>query len=319
MKKTTIPETKRVELYRLMLLNRYTEEELARLYCQGRIPGGLFLSRGQEATSVGSAAALEDGDILSPMIRNIGSVLTRGFKPEDVFMQCMARGGSFSRGKDSGHHFGNLKALGILAPISQLGKMISVMMGVALSFKTRNITSVAMNYIGDGGSSTGDFHEALNMAGVLKVPLILILENNQYAYSTHASRQSAAGELYRRGEIYGIYGQRMNGNDVEAVYSVCREAVARARAGEGASLLESFIIRIRRSGKLTGAELQKRDPLMLQESRLLQAGILSQGEKLQIQDELRTFIKEQAKAALASPRPDLCCAMDSVYARELQP
>lgn len=272
----TIPDSRRIELFRTMLLNRIVEEQLTLLYRQGHIPGGLFLSRGQEATSVGTAAALQHDDILSPMIRNIGAVLTRGMKPRDIFMQCMARSGSFSRGKDSGHHFGNLKELGIIAPISQLGKMISVMMGVALSFKTRNLPAVALNYIGDGGSSTGDFHEALNMAGVLKVPLILILENNQYAYSTPSDKQSASREFYKRAEIYGIHGERMNGNDVEDVYKTTLSAVTRARKDFSPALLESYILRMKRSGRLSDEELSKRDPILHFQNRLLKEGLLSE-------------------------------------------
>ena len=317
MMETTIPEELRLKLFRQMLLNRYTEEELANLYRQGRIPGGLFLSRGQEATSVGTAAALEDGDILSPMIRNIGAVLYRGMKPGDIFRQCMALDGSFSRGRDSGHHFGNLKDLGILAPISQLGKMISVMMGIALSFKSRGLARVAINYIGDGGSSTGDFHEALNMAGVLKVPLVLILENNQYAYSTHSSKQSAQEEFFRRGEIYGIHGERMNGNDVEDVYQVTRGAVARARAGEGPALLESYIVRIKRSGFLTAEELASRDPLLLQEKRLIEENVISPDEAVKIKAEIQAYVREESRLARKSSFPDQKMAWSSMYSREV--
>src|SRR5579885_360656 len=173
--KTGLGREAQLELYRFMKLNRMAEERLGNLYRQGKVVGGLYSSRGQEATSVGSAYALGPQDFLGPLIRNLGAMLVRGVEPSEVMLQYMARGGGPTGGKDANTHFGDVSR-GLIAPISMLGALIPVMAGVALGARMQGKDAVALTYIGDGGTSTGDFHEGLNLAAVLAVPLVLVVE-----------------------------------------------------------------------------------------------------------------------------------------------
>ena len=175
-----------LDLYYYMRLNRAVEEMMVKLFRQNKIVGGLYSSLGQEAISVGTAYALEKKDWLAPMIRNIGALLVKGVRPRDVFMQHMAKYDSPTKGKDGTSHFGDLDNLHIVSPISMLGDLIPVMTGVAMAGRYLGQKIVAMTWIGDGGSSTGVFHEGLNFAAVQKAPFVLILENNLWAYSTPA-------------------------------------------------------------------------------------------------------------------------------------
>src|SRR5215510_5276778 len=201
--KTELPKERQLELYRYMKLNRMVEDRLGNLYRQGKVVGGLYSSRGQEATSVGSAYALEPQDVMGPLIRNLGSMLVRGVKPREVMMQYMAKSDSPTGGKDGNTHFGDLKR-GLVAPISMLGAVIPVLTGVALAGKMQKKDLVALTYIGDGGTSTGDFHEGLNLASVLQVPFVLVAESNGWAYSTPTSRQMRIKNIAIRAAAYGI-------------------------------------------------------------------------------------------------------------------
>ena len=224
-----------LEIYYYLRLNRSLEEPLVRLFRQNKIFGGLYTSLGQEAISVGSAYALGPGDWMAPMIRNIGALLVRGFKPRDIFTQHMARYTSPTQGKDGTSHFGDLKVRHVVSPISMLGDLIPVMTGVAMAGRYLGQKIVAMTWIGDGGTSTGVFHEGLNLAAQQKAPFVLVLENNQWAYSTPVSRQVPLRDLADRAKAYGIASSIVDGNDVVAVWRTAREAVERARSGEGPS------------------------------------------------------------------------------------
>jgi len=234
-----------LELYWYMRLTRTLEERLVALYRQTKVVGGLFRSLGQEADAVGSAYALEPGDMLSPLIRNLGSMLVKGARPVEVLRQYMARGDSLTRGRELNIHIGDLER-GFIGQISHLGDMVPVMAGVTLSFRLRGEPRVGLVYVGDGATSTGAFHEGLNFAAVQRCPLVVIVENNGYAYSTPASRQTAAARFADKGIGYGVPGVRADGNDVLEVYRVTREAVDRARRGEGVTLVE--LMTYRRTG-----------------------------------------------------------------------
>src|SRR6266542_672710 len=192
MSNLTLPQ--RLELYRLLRLNRTVEERLVRLYRQGKIVGGLYRCLGQEAISVGTAYALSKGDVIGPLIRNLGAVLVAGFTPRDVFAQHMGRATSPSGGKDGNLHFGTPET-GMVAPSSMLGALVAVMAGIALGARMRRTHAVAMTWIGDGAMSTGAFHEGFNFACVQRLPLVVIAENNGWAYSTPLSKQTAARSL----------------------------------------------------------------------------------------------------------------------------
>jgi TPP-dependent pyruvate/acetoin dehydrogenase alpha subunit len=240
-----LDRAQRIALYRHMRMTRTLEERLVALYRQTKVVGGLFRSLGQEADAVGSAFALERRDIMSPLIRNMGSMLVKGATPLEIIRQYMAKGDSPTRGRELNIHFGDL-VRGFVGQISHLGDMIPVMAGIALSFKMRGEDRVVLVYIGDGATSTGAFHEGVNFAAVQKVPLVVVVENNGYAYSTPTGKQTAANSFMDKAIGYGIAGVQADGNDVLAVYDVTKAAVDRARAGGGPTLVE--LITYRRKG-----------------------------------------------------------------------
>src|SRR6202451_4080864 len=208
-----------LELYYFMQLNRQLEERMVRLFRQNKIVGGLYCSLGQEAVSVGSCYPLEKKDWIAPMIRNIGALLVKGVPPRDIFTQHMAKYTSPTQGKDGTSHFGDLKVHHVVSPISMLGDLIPVMTGVAMAGRYLGQRCVAMTWIGDGGSSTGAFHEGLNLAAAQHAPFVLILENNQWAYSTPVSRQVPLRDLAERGRAYGITPVTVDGNDAIAIFN----------------------------------------------------------------------------------------------------
>jgi TPP-dependent pyruvate/acetoin dehydrogenase alpha subunit len=232
-----------LELYYWMRLTRSLEERLVNLYRQTKVVGGLFRSLGQEACAVGSAYALRREDVLSPLIRNLGSMLVKGATPVEVLKQYMAKGDSPTRGRELNIHFGDVEDRNFIGQISHLGDMVPVMAGVTLSFRLRRQPRVGLVYVGDGATSTGAFHEGINFAAVQRCPLVVIVENNRYAYSTPTTKQCAAERLVDKAAGYGIPGVRADGNDVLEVYRTTREAVDRARRGEGTSLLELMTYR----------------------------------------------------------------------------
>jgi TPP-dependent pyruvate/acetoin dehydrogenase alpha subunit len=244
-KSHTLSSAQQLELYYWMRLTRTLEERLVALYRQTKVVGGLFRSLGQEADAVGSAYALERRDVMSPLIRNLGSMLVKGATPLEILRQYMARGDSPTRGRELNIHFGDTER-GFIGQISHLGDMVPVMAGVTLSFKLRGEDRVGLVYVGDGATSTGAFHEGINLAAVQRCPLVVVVENNGYAYSTPTYRQTAAENFVAKAPGYGIRGVREDGNDVLAVYQVTRDAVERARAGEGVTLVE--LVTYRRKG-----------------------------------------------------------------------
>jgi TPP-dependent pyruvate/acetoin dehydrogenase alpha subunit len=239
-----------LEIYRYLHLTRSLEERLVTLFRAGKVVGGLFRSLGQEGESVASAYALRrrsdgTGDILSPLIRNLGSMLVMGARPVEVVRQYLARGTSPTRGKELNIHFTDYQR-GFIGQISPLGDMVPVMAGVTLSFRQRGEDRAGMVYVGDGTTSTGAFHEGLNLAAVQRCPLVVIVENNQYAYSTPVSLQTAAARFVDKAPGYGVAGERVDGNDVLGVYDAARRAVERARAGGGVTMIE--VVTYRRAG-----------------------------------------------------------------------
>jgi len=231
-----------LEIYHYLILTRSLEELLVNLYRQGKVVGGLYRSLGQEGESVASAYALEAGDILSPLMRNLGSMLVRGAKSIEVLRQYMAMATSPTGGREMNLHFNDFDR-GYLGQISPLGDMIPVMAGICLSFKMRGESRVGLVYIGDGGSSAGTFHEGMNLAAVLRLPLVVIVEHNGYAYSTPTALQCRTPRLADKAHAYGIPGVTVDGNDVLAVYETTKEAVERARAGGGVTLIEMLTYR----------------------------------------------------------------------------
>ncbi|HXE71131.1 MAG TPA: thiamine pyrophosphate-dependent dehydrogenase E1 component subunit alpha [Candidatus Nitrosotenuis sp.] len=311
----------KLEIYYYLRLNRSVEEKLVSLYRQNKVVGGLYRSLGQEAISVGTAYALEPQDFLAPMIRNLGSLLVRGYRPRDLFTQYMARATSPTGGRDLNLHFGDV-ARGVVAPISMLGALIPVMVGVAWAGQRLGRNLVALTYIGDGGTSTGDFHEGLNLASVWKVPFVLVAEHNQYAYSTPTNRQMAIADLAERARAYAIPAEIVDGNDVLAVYAATRRALAHARGGQGPFFLECKTMRMRGhaehdDARYVPAELleqwRARDPLERYLRHLTEEEGVGAEELAAIDRRVAEEIEEDARYAEESPFPDGATVTERVY------
>ena len=307
-----LPRERLLALHSYLMLNRMLEEKLEALYKQGQVVGGLYSSRGQEAISVGTAYALAQDDLLAPMIRNIGSLLVRGVTPKDLFLQFMARYDSPTHGKDGTLHFGNIQKLSLIGPISHLGTLIPVMAGAALAARMRGERRVALTYIGDGGASTGYFHEGLNLAAVLRIPFILVVENNGYAYSTPATRQSAVASLAERGPAYGVAAETVDGTDVLAVFEATRRAAERGRRGEGPTLIECRAFRMRGHAQhddmsYVPKELleawSRRDPIERFESFLVDGGHATREDLAAVAEAIRPRLDAAAAEAQQSPLP----------------
>ncbi len=242
-----LPLEQKLVLYYWMRMTRTLEERLVALYRQTKVVGGLFRSLGQEADAVGSCFALESRDVMSPLIRNMGAMLVKGATPLEILKQYMAKGDSPTRGRELNIHFGDIgpagSTRGFLGQISPLGDMVPVMAGVTMTFQMRGEDRVGLVYVGDGATSTGAFHEGINFDAVQRLPLVVIIENNGYAYSTPTAKQTAAKQFVDKAIGYGVYGEQCDGNDVLAVYDCTKRAVDRARAGEGVSLLELMTYR----------------------------------------------------------------------------
>ena len=319
---TTLTREQYLDLYYFMRLDRELEEQMVRLFRQNKILGGLYSSFGQEAISVGTAYALGPGDWIAPMIRNIGALLVRGFKPRDVLTQHMARYTSPTMGKDGTSHFGDLKTRHVVAPTSVLGDLIPVMTGVAMAGRYLGQKIVAMTWIGDGGTSTGAFHEGLNLAAAQKAPFVLIVENNQWAYATPVERQVPLRDLADRAKAYGMESAIVDGNDVVAVERTARQAVAHARAGNGPVLIEAKTMRMRGHAQHDAAEYvpkevhdlwKQRDPLSRHEKFLNENKLWDAKTKKEIDQRIAREIQTDVEFAENSPFPPPELAEQGVY------
>lgn len=241
-KETSLSNERLLELYRFIKLTRMFDEMTVRLKRQAKLTGGVFTSLGQEATAVGTAFALEAQDFIAPLIRDIGACFVKGILPRTIFAQYLGKANAPSRATDVQFHFADLEK-GFVGPISHLGDMIPVMTGVLLAARMKKEKRVAVAYIGEGASSTGAFHEGVNFAAVQKLPLITIIENNGYAYSTPTRNQCAAAHFVDKAVGYGILGLRVDGNDAVACYETMKQAVEHARNGGGAVLIEALTYR----------------------------------------------------------------------------
>jgi TPP-dependent pyruvate/acetoin dehydrogenase alpha subunit len=311
-----------IDIYRLMITNRKMEDSLERMYKQSKVIGGLYLSQGQEATSVASAYALGEDDWLGPMIRNQGSMIVKGFKPRDTMMQYMAKGGSPTRGRESGSHYGDYKKLNVIAPISHLGDSISVCAGVALGARIQGKNIACLAYIGDGGQSTGPTYEGFNFAAVQRLGLVLMVEHNLWAYSTPVELQFACKDLADRSLGYGVPGVIVDGTDANQIYDATHEAVERAYRGEGASMIEAKLMRMKGHAMHDGAVYvppevkeywKRRDPILRMEQYLIERGWLTAAEAKKVQADVDTLMEEERAFAEASPMPDPADAGTDVY------
>jgi len=317
-----------LELYRYLKLTRLVEERLVNLYRQTKVVGGVFRSLGQEATAVGSAYALRPGDFLTPLIRDLGAVLVKGIRPREVFAQHMAKAWGPSGGRDLNIHFGDMEK-GFIGPISHLGDMIPVMTGVLLAARMQKKKIVAVAYIGDGGMSTGAFHEGLNFAAVQRLPLIIIAEHNHYAYSTPTSLQTAVGDLAEKAAGYNIPASIVDGNDVIACYEATKSAAEFARSGGGAVLIEAKTYRRRGHAEhddqryVPAGEIEwwekHNDPIDRYERHLLEQNVATKEKLEEITANVLREIEEDCAWAESSPMPDAEQAAYGVFDNNIVP
>jgi len=311
----------RGELLRLMLMMRGVEERAMTLYRQGKVPGSFYDGRGQEAIPVGVAFALAPTDRVCPLHRDLGVHLARGTEPARILAQYMGRDGGVTGGRDANVHFGEAPR-GCVAMVSMLGSMTTVAAGLALAARLRDQPRCAVTWIGDGGTSTGAFHEAMNFAGVRKLPLIVVVENNGFAYSTSTADQYAVAPA-ERAEAYGFAGVEVDGNDCEAMFEATRIARERALAGEGPTMLEAVTMRMHGHAahddmsyvpKEQIEEWRAKDPIERQVARLEKLGVDVQA----IRDDVAGAIEQAAQEALAMPMPDLEGDWDAVFCTEAE-
>ena len=325
---TTLNPAQMLELYRYLKLTRLVEERLVNLSRQTKVVGGVFRSLGQEATAVGSAYALQPTDFVTPLIRDLGAVLVKGIRPREIFAQYMAKAWGPSGGRDLNIHFGDMSK-GFIGPISHLGDMIPVMTGVLLGARMQQKPIVAIAYIGDGGMSTGAFHEGLNFAAVQKLPLIVVAEYNHYAYSTPTNLQTAVTDLAEKAAGYNIPATIVDGNDVVACFEVTKRAADYARQGGGAVLIEAKTYRRRGHAEhddqryVPAGEIEwwekHNDPIDRYEGYLLERNIATKEKMDEITADVLREIEEDCTWAESSPMPEAEQAAYGVFDNSIMP
>ena len=316
----------RGRLFRFMAMMRAAEERGLALYKQGKVPGSFYDGCGQEAVSVGAAYALGPRDRMCILHRDLGAHFVRGVTPDRYLANYMGRAGGVTGGKDGNMHFGDPR-LGCVGMVSMLPDMAQPTVGMALAFKMRNEPRVAMTFFGEGSTANGQWHEAMNFAGVHRLPVVFVLENNQFAYSTPNELEFAVDPV-RRAKGYGVEGVEVDGNDVEAVFGAASTAAERAREGGGPTLIECQTMRMHGHGahddmSYVPPELfekwKARDPIELYAERLASDYGFSADEVDEIRAEVRAYVDECAARALESPLPEAELALEGVFADRSEP
>src|SRR5437588_12534999 len=306
----------RIWLLRAMLLMRGLEERAMTLYRQGKVPGSFYDGYGQEAVSAGAAFAMGPQDRLCVLHRDLAAHLIRGVPPARVLAQYMGRATGVTRGRDGNVHFGD-RTLGCVGMVSMLPDMMLVATGMAMAFKLRGERRCALTWFGDGSTSRGDFHEAMNWAGGQKLPVVFVLENNQYAYSTPLDKQFAVDHV-ERAAAYGFVGVTVDGNDAEAMFEATRAARERAIDGGGPTLIEAVTMRMHGHAAHDDMkdvpteqveEWRKRDPIDRQAARLTELGV----DVDAVRAEVKAQIDAATEEALAAPMPDPASATAGVF------
>jgi pyruvate dehydrogenase E1 component alpha subunit len=311
-----------IGLYRSMLVTRRLEEVGHTLYKQGKIPGSFYTGRGNEASSVAIGAAMTPGDIGIPLHRNVGVHITRGTEPWKLFANYLGRADSPTRGRDGNIHVGDIED-GQINIVSHLPAMLPVAVGCALAFRIRREPRVAVGWFGDGSSARGDAHEAMNFAATRHLPVVFVCDNNQFAYSTPTYLEYACEQLADRGRAYGFEGVAVDGTDVLAVYRVAKQALDRARAGEGPTLIESVTLRMEGHAvhddafyvpdELLSAWAES-DPIERYRSWLVEHAGFTEQEDEALGTEAKSLLADALRRAEESPLPDGATVTDDVYA-----
>ena len=309
----------RTGLLRAMLMMRGIEERAMMLYRQGKVPGSFYDGFGQEAVSAGPAWAMHGHDRLCILHRDLAAHIIRGVEPTRIFGQYMGREGGITRGRDGNVHFGE-RRVGCVGMVSMLPDMMLIATGLAMAFKLRGEQRAALTWFGDGSTSRGDFHEAMNWAGVQRLPVIFVLENNQYAYSTPTGAQFAVDPV-ERAAAYGFPGVKVDGNDVEAMFEATRAARERAIAGEGPTMIEAVTMRMHGHAAHDDMkyvpheqieEWRRKDPIDRQIKRIEPLGVDVEALRAEVKAEIDAAVEE----ALTMPMPDGETATERVFADE---
>ncbi|MDE2667852.1 MAG: thiamine pyrophosphate-dependent dehydrogenase E1 component subunit alpha [Acidobacteriota bacterium] len=306
-----------------MKLSREIETRIERkLYRQGKIVGGVYVGRGQEAISVGSSIQLEQDDCICPSHRDMGAFLIRGLSARAVLAQYMGKKTGVTRGKEANMHMGDMRHK-IVAFVSMLADTVPVAAGIALAYKMRRQRNVVLCYFGDGATSRGDWHEGLNLAAVQRVPVVFLCNNNQYAYSTPLEKQMPIRDISIRARGYAMPGVTVDGNDVMAVYEATREAVELARDGGGPSLIECKTFRMtghsaHDDGRYVPKELfeewGKKDPILRWETRLIRDKVMSERDVREMATRITQEVDQAVSLAENDPLPDPEETLEGVYA-----
>lgn len=308
-------------LYYMSLMREVEDRIERKLYRQGKIVGGVYVGRGQEAISVGTALLAAPDDVLFPSHRDMGVLLIRGVTPGQILAQYMGRAGGPTRGKDGNMHMGDLK-LNVVSIISAMAACVPVAAGAALALRYQGKPNVVFCYFGDGATSRGDWHEGLNLAAVQKLPVVFICNNNQYAYSTPLTRQMACANVADRGAAYSIPAEIVDGNDVLAVQEAGKRAIAHARAGQGPYLIECKTFRMTGHAAHDAAdyvpknlwdEWAKLDPITRLEARMRDKGWGTDAEFDELHARIKAEVDEALAWAEASPYPDAGTLLEGVY------
>src|SRR6266566_4436445 len=315
------PEQLLVMFYWLKLIRAF-DERLSILVRQGQVRSGVYTGIGQEAIIVGTVYALRREDYICPLHRDLGAFLMKGVEPRVMMSQMFGRRTGLSKGRDSALHSG-VDELGIFGNTSMLGANLPVAAGLGLTFKMEKADNVVIAYFGEGASNTGDFHEALNFAGVQQLPVVFICENNQYAYSVPLEKSMAIDDVAERAHGYGFDGVAINGNDVLAVYQATQGALARARSGDGPTLIECKTYRWHGHSEhdkafyRTEEELamwKSRDPIPTFTTYLKGLHALTDDKLKETEDRVRRTIDEAVDFAMNAPDPQVEDAVTDLYA-----
>ncbi len=310
-----------LDMYFWLRLIRAFDERLSTLVKQGRVRSGVYTGIGQEAIVVGTCFGLRKADFICPLHRDLGTFLMKGVEARTMMAQMFGKETGLSKGRDSALHSGATE-LGIFGNTSMLGANLPVAAGLALTFKMEKSDHVVVAYFGEGASNVGDFHEALNIAGVQRLPVIFVCENNQYAYSVPVEKSMAIDDVADRAASYGFDGVAINGNDVLAVYQAMQGALARARKGEGPTLIECKTYRWHGHSEhdkafyRTDEELamwKSRDPIPTFTAYLQGLNVLNDERVAQIQERVASTIDDAVEYAAASPDPDPQAAVTDLY------
>jgi len=324
------PETERAShspdlllgLYRMLVKCRMCDEKARILFRQGKYKGNFYSGVGQEAAEVGTAYTLRKGDWIAPSHRDWTANIIKGAPLKYCFAQLFAKTTSPDRGRSSPAHMG-FPELHVITPASSIAGQLNVGTGVALGIKKLHQDSVVVAYCGDGATSFGGFHEACNFAGVHRLPIIYVVQNNLWAESVPLRLQTALTNLSDRAKAYGFPGYPLDGNDVLAVYDAAQTAIARARAGEGPTLLECKTYRWYGHSEIDPAKYRvkeeveqwkKRDPVATFEKKLMDRKLLSEESKKEIVAETTKEINEAVEFADQSPYPDGSELWDNIWA-----